>query len=57
MLPPIKRQKPEPKKDGKCKIRVRKSQDGRVIDREISPECTNPQIKALLESKKLEEEA
>lgn len=50
MFQPKVQPKIKEEKKGKCRIRIRKSQDGRTVDREISPECTDKQIKALLDS-------
>ena len=40
----VKREKPT-----KCRIRIKKSQDGKVVDREISG-CSPAEIKALTEN-------
>ena len=42
------RQQPtRPEKKEGCKIRIKKSKDGRAIDKEISSACTPKQIEAL----------
>ena len=40
-----------PKREEGCKIRIKKSADGKTIIREISQGCNPTQIKALMESR------
>jgi len=54
MLPRI--EKPIPKKKSGCKIRIKKTADGKIVEREISENCTPQQIKALIDSEKRDEE-
>ena len=56
MLPKIEKQVVKKEKRNACKIRIKKSADGKVIEREISEGCTPQQIKALIESGNLAED-
>jgi len=44
---------PKPKqKEQRCKIVIRKSQDGKVISKEVSGECSKEQLQALQDIEK-----